>query len=118
MGSVRNKSVVILIITEKAGINKDLDIGIICIWLLGGKKVEQLFNVSKYITLDDAVVVIYVLVLLVAIEGGIIAGLATRAGSIRNLFRLTSAIANKRSHNATNKHDVASKKPKIEESLE
>ena len=76
---------------------------------------EQLFNISKYITLDDAIVVIYVLVALAAIEGGIIAGLATRVGSLRNLFRLTSAIANEHSHNATNEHEIASKNPKIEE---
>ena len=79
---------------------------------------EQLFNISKYITLDDAIVAIYMLVALAAIEGGIISGLATRVGSLRKLFRLTSVIANERSHNTNNKHKIAPKKPKIEECLE
>ena len=79
---------------------------------------EQLFNISNYMTLDDAIVVIYVLVALAAIEGGIIAGLATRVGSLRKLFRLTSVIANERSHKATNEHEVAPKKPKIKENFE
>ena len=79
---------------------------------------EQLFNISKYITLEDAVVVIYVLVIIAAVEGGIIGGLATRVGSVRKLFRLTSVIANERRHKTPDEHKIASDKPKIEETLE
>lgn len=70
---------------------------------------ERLFFIPTNISLEDAFVVIYVLVFLVAIEGGIICGLAARVGSLRNLFRLTSFVANKRSHDASNKKDITHK---------
>ena len=47
--------------------------------------------IKEFISLDDAFLAIYILAAIAAIEGGIIAGLATRVGSLRNLFRLTAA---------------------------
>ena len=67
--------------------------------------------VEEMLTKDALLVAIYVLAGIAAIETGIIGDLATRVGSLRNLFRITASIANKRAHNATNKKNITSNNP-------
>ncbi len=55
------------------------------------------------LTVNDLLIVAYIFAGIAAIEFGIIGGLATRVGSLRELFRLTAAVAYKKAHNASNK---------------
>ena len=63
----------------------------------------MIFEPPPAITLSDAWIIIYILTGIAAMEAGIIGGLATRVGSLRNLFRLTASVANKRAKNPRNK---------------
>jgi len=64
---------------------------------------EELDNILACFTKTDLLIAIFVLAGIMAIESGIIGGLATRVGSLRALFRITAAIANKRANKTTNK---------------
>ncbi len=64
---------------------------------------------SKIITLKDAVIAFQIAVAIGAVGWGILLGLATRVGSLRELFRITS-ITNKYTKNTKNKgNDTTSK---------
>jgi hypothetical protein len=67
--------------------------------------------VKQFLSLEDAFIAIYILAIIGAIEAGIIGGLATRVGSLRNLFRLTASVAEKRAHDASNKKDITHDHP-------
>jgi hypothetical protein len=67
--------------------------------------------VKSFITLTDAFVCIFVLAGIIGILWGIIWGLAIRAGSFRNLFRLTP-VADNHSHDATDKKNITNNHPK------
>ena len=54
--------------------------------------------ILEHITIQDAFIAIYILTTIAAIEAGIIGGLATRVGSLRQLFRMTAMIANNRTN--------------------
>ncbi|MFC2066240.1 hypothetical protein ACFLUO_04160 [Chloroflexota bacterium] len=54
-----------------------------------------------FIDIKFAMIVVCILAAIAAIEAGIIGGLATRVGSLQELFRLTAAVADKNSHKAS-----------------
>ena len=59
-----------------------------------------LFYIPPCIDIKAAMIAVYVFAAIAAIEAGIIGRLATRVGSLRKLFRLTSSVADKESHSA------------------
>ena len=63
----------------------------------------------EILTKDVLLIVSYIFAGVAAVEFGIIGGLATRVGSLRELFRLTATIADKKAHNARNKGKKAPK---------
>lgn len=60
------------------------------------------FAPPSFFTINELWVITLIMACIIGIETGIICGLATRAGSLRRLFRLRSDMADKSSHK-TNK---------------
>jgi hypothetical protein len=60
------------------------------------------------VTIQDTWIALYIVTIIAAIEFGIIGGLATKAGSLRKLFRIYLP-ANKTSHNTTDKKNHTTK---------
>jgi hypothetical protein len=68
-------------------------------------------SAREILTLDDAFVVIFILVAIVVIETVIIVSLANWAGSLRKLFRLAANESKKPAHNPSEKKGIASDEP-------
>ena len=66
------------------------------------------FAVKQIISIETAIIVIYIIA---AIGAGIIGGLATQVGSLRNLFRLTASETDKRSYNTSKERNIAPDNP-------
>ena len=64
-------------------------------------------SIYKILTVKDCLIAIFIMAVIIAIEGGIIYGLSIRVGSLKNLFRLTASITNNHGYNSTNKKNHA-----------
>jgi hypothetical protein len=63
------------------------------------------------LSVNNCLIVIAILFSVIAIETGIIGGLATRCGSLRNLFRLTARAARHNSNNTRSNTHISNKNP-------
>ncbi len=73
-------------------------------------------SVKEIVGLDGAFLAIFILATIVGIETGILGGLVTRVGSLKNLFRITADEANNRTNNTRNKRNPSTQKPDSKES--
>ncbi len=65
------------------------------------------------ITRADLVVAVYIQVVIISVLVGLIGGMATQVGGLRNLFKLTSEVASKRAYKTADKKCPPSNNLKI-----